>query len=255
MTRLHVIRWRDARQADARRQRARGADAGRTDARETDPTPGPSADAGRLLALAPLRVEALALRWGAPMLRVERCGMGAPRARRAALRLGTTPASALVVAGVGGALDGRLAPGDIVVASELRRTSGERRTIQAPGLAELLRTLGHRVVVGPIVSSEGLVTGSERERLAADGARLVDSESWWLAESAGGRPFGVVRVVVDTPDHELFRPGTTLRGLHALRVLSRIAPALAVWGGQIPTSLEPRRRPSRPVLQSVSRSA
>lgn len=237
MNRPHVIRWRDA---------------GRPDAGQAGVRPGHDAEAGGLLALAPLCAEALALRWGAPTLRIERCGMGAARARRAALRLGTTPASVLIVAGLGGALDRRLGPGDVVVASELRLASGARRTIRAPGLAELLRTLGHRVVVGPIVSSERLVTGSERERLAADaGARLVDTESWWLTDGAGDRPFGVVRVVVDAPDHELFRPGTALRGLHALRVLARLAPALATWGGEIPKSHEAPPLAPRPVLQSV----
>jgi len=254
MTRPHLIRLRNAERTEpADAGRGRGVTAGRAGLGS-----GAEED-GRLLALAPLRAEALALRWGAPALRIERCGMGVSRARRAARWLGTTPAGALVVAGLGGALDRRLAPGDIVVASELRLASGERRPIRAPGLAELLRTLGHRIVVGPIVSSERLVIGSERERLEAGGARLVDTESWWLAEGAGARSFGVVRVVVDTPGHELFRPGTALRGLHALRVLARLAPALAAWGGQIPTSSETTRpvpRPApRPVLESVSRSA
>jgi hypothetical protein len=221
---------------------------------------GSDAKAGRLLALAPLRAEALALRWGAPELHVERCGMGAQRAQAAAHRLAPSSASAFVVAGVGGALDRRLATGDIVVASELRNEFGERRPLRpdSDSLADLLRTLGHPVHVAPIVSSEQLVTGSSRrQRLAEDGAHVVDTESWWLAACAGARPFAVVRVVVDAPDRELLRLGTAWRGLEALRVLARIAPALARWGGQIDStasaaSAEPRHPRAQPALQLVS---
>lgn len=214
------------------------------------------AKAGRLLALAPLHAEALALRWGAPELQVERCGMGAQRAQAAAHRLARSAASAFVVAGVGGALDRRLATGDVIVASELRNEFGDRRPLRSDGLAELLRTLGHRVQVAPILSSEQLVTGAgRRERLAEDGARVVDTESWWLAACAGARPFAVVRVVVDAPDRELLRLGTAWRGLEALRTLARLAPALARWGGQI-TSAERRhfrgRARAQPALQLVS---
>jgi 4-hydroxy-3-methylbut-2-enyl diphosphate reductase len=186
-----------------------------------------------LLVVAALRLEALALRRGSPHLRVERCGLGASRARRAATRLRGDPARALLVAGVCGALDARLAVGDVVVASELRTTDGGCRRLEADALYESLADLGVRVRVAPLLSTPRLVHGAARERLAEGGARAVDMESWWLAEAAGERPFGVVRVVADGPDHELLRPGAVTRGLRALRVLSALAPGLQRWGAAV----------------------
>lgn len=197
-----------------------------------------------LLVVAALRLEALALRRGAPHLRVERCGMGAARARRATARLAADPAPALVVAGVCGALDTRLEVGDVVVASELRTTDGGSRPLDSDSLYESLADLGLRVRVAPLVSTERLVHGAERARLAEGGARAVDMESWWLAEAAGTRPFGVVRVVSDGPDDELLRPATVTRGLHALRVLSALAPGLQRWGAAVVPAAGPR--PSSP---------
>ncbi len=193
-----------------------------------------------LLVVAALRFEALALRRGAPHLRVERCGMGASRARRAVPRFAEDPAPALVAAGVCGALDARLEVGDVVVASELRSTEGDSRPLAADSLYEALADLGLRVRVAPLVSTERLVRGAARARLSEGGARIVDMESWWLAEAAGTRPFGVVRVVSDGPDDELLRPGTVTRGLHALRVLSELAPGLQRWGAAVAPVARPQ---------------
>jgi 4-hydroxy-3-methylbut-2-enyl diphosphate reductase len=52
-------------------------------------------------------------------------------------------------------------------------------------------------------------------------------ESAWLAPS--GRPFAVLRAVVDTADHPLWRPGTLARGMRGLRALSRALPAIDEW--------------------------
>jgi 4-hydroxy-3-methylbut-2-enyl diphosphate reductase len=197
-----------------------------------------------LLVVAALRLEALALRRGSPHLRVERCGMGASRARRAATRLRAEPARALVVAGVGGALDARLDVGDVVVASELRTPDHGRLPLASDALYECLADLGLRVRVAPLVSTARPVRGARRGRLAgvgasgadcarAERARVADMESWWLAEAAGNRPFGVVRVVADGPEHELLRPGVVTRGMRALRVLSALAPGLQRWGAAV----------------------
>jgi 4-hydroxy-3-methylbut-2-enyl diphosphate reductase len=57
-------------------------------------------------------------------------------------------------------------------------------------------------------------------------------ESAWLAPAAAGRPFAVLRVVLDTPSREVFRPFATLAGgVAAWRALRRAAPALALWAG------------------------
>jgi 4-hydroxy-3-methylbut-2-enyl diphosphate reductase len=57
----------------------------------------------------------------------------------------------------------------------------------------------------------------------------VDMESVWLAAGAGGRPFAVVRVVLDSPAHELLRPQATIGVLRAGRALRRVAGALHGW--------------------------
>jgi 4-hydroxy-3-methylbut-2-enyl diphosphate reductase len=55
-------------------------------------------------------------------------------------------------------------------------------------------------------------------------------ESAWLAEGTGGRPFAVVRVVLDSPTHELFRPQAAAAAVRAARVLRRAAAvALHEW--------------------------
>ena len=66
--------------------------------------------------------------------------------------------------------------------------------------------------------------------LAAGGALAVDMESAWLQAAAGGRPFAVLRVVLDTPlprPLELRDPARDL--VTARRTLRRAAPALLDW--------------------------
>ena len=183
-----------------------------------------------LLVLAPLSVEALALRRGHG-LRVVRSGMGAERSARTARKLAAEPARTIVVAGLGGALDAHLAPGDVVVADEVRAVDGftVASCADPESLAAALSRQGLNVSVGRIVSADHIVRGDERRTLARTGAVAVDMESSWLAPLARGRRFSVVRVVVDTPSHELFRPFHTLPGaIVALRSLARVGRALAL---------------------------
>ena len=187
----------------------------------------------RLVVAAPLRLEASALRRGASGLRVLRSGAGPARARRAAEALRRDAAAAVLVAGVCGALDPTLEPGDVLVASELREPEGRVRALDYDALYEALASLGLRVRVGAIVGSDHVVRGPERARLFETGARAVDMESPWLAAAAGERPFGVVRVVVDGPEYELLRPAALGRGLRALRTLSALAPGLQRWAAQV----------------------
>ncbi len=187
----------------------------------------------RLVVAAPLRVEAGALRRGAAGLRVVRTGMGPDRSERAALALRDDAAPAIAVAGLCGGLDSGLEPGDVIVASELRSPDGGLRRLDPDALYEGLAGLGLRVRVGPIQCTRRMVRGAERLSLADAGVRAVDMESWWLAAAAAGRPFGVVRVVVDTPRHELFRPASLRHGLHALGRLSTLAPGLRRWAAAV----------------------
>src|SRR5581483_7780886 len=80
-----------------------------------------------LTILAPMRLEARAVRAGAPWARVERTGIGPRRAARVARRHAVPDAAAVLVAGVCGALDDRLAPGDVVLADALLGPAGQVR--------------------------------------------------------------------------------------------------------------------------------
>jgi 4-hydroxy-3-methylbut-2-enyl diphosphate reductase len=200
---------------------------------------GPDQPSAPLLALAPLRIEAAAVRAGAPGARVERTGMGARRARRAAAAFGGAGidgAAAVAIAGFGGALDPSLEPGELVVATEVRSPSGV--VIACPGaelLAGLLRRRGLRARSGPIASTRRPVTGAAaREELRATGAIAVDMESAWLAPVAGERPLAVVRAVVDGPGRELLDPRATIAGaLRARRALREAARALEAWARHV----------------------
>jgi 4-hydroxy-3-methylbut-2-enyl diphosphate reductase len=139
---------------------------------------------------------------------------------------------------------GGLRAGDVVVASEVRGPEGvtacESRTV-----VDALASLGiERVHVGPVVSADHLVRGAQRTALAREGAVAVDMESAWLAPAGAGKPFAVLRVVLDTPARELHRPLATLAGgFAAWQVLRRAAPALALWAWAAPSPLEdPMRR-------------
>jgi 4-hydroxy-3-methylbut-2-enyl diphosphate reductase len=182
----------------------------------------------RLLIVAPLRSEARALRRGAPGVRVVRTGMGSERSRRAVPRLRSDPAERVVVAGFCGALEATLVPGQVVVASELRGRARQLLEVP-PGLVEALEREGLDVRVAPLASVPRVVRGGDRLALRASGAQAVDMESVWLAACAVGRPFAVVRVVLDGPRHELLRPAFARNLSRAARSLRSVAHALDLW--------------------------
>jgi 4-hydroxy-3-methylbut-2-enyl diphosphate reductase len=184
----------------------------------------------RLLVIAPMRLERAAVRRGLPEALVLRCGVGAARARATAPLAARMPADAVAVAGFCGAVRGGLCPGDVVVAGEVRGPEGVTRCASEP-IAAALAALGiERVHVGPVASEDHLVHGVRRGVLAGEGVLAVDMESAWLVPAAAGRPFAVLRVVVDTPAREIDRPLATLAGgLKAWRALRGAAPALALW--------------------------
>jgi len=171
-----------------------------------------------------MHVERLAARTaGAPVVHT---GMGPGRSLRAAARLGD--ATGVLVAGVAGGLDPIVRPGDVVVASEVRGPDGDAVPCpSAPMLAAALRRLGLTVHVGPIESRPKVVTGVAREKLAAGGALAADTESFWLAQA--GKPFAVVRSIVDTAAAPLYHPGALARGARALRALRIAVPAIDAW--------------------------
>jgi len=172
-----------------------------------------------LVVLAPLRVEALALRLGGA--RVVRAGMG--RGARGAL------GDVVAVAGVAGAVDPSLVPGHAVVATELRDANGVvRRLAGTSSLARSLRRRGLRVVTGPVFTADRILGPAERAKLHADGIVAVDMESARLAPR-DGRPFAVVRTIVDTAETRLLHPRTLVAGARALLALRRVAAGLEEW--------------------------
>jgi 4-hydroxy-3-methylbut-2-enyl diphosphate reductase len=204
-----------------------------------------TADHARLLVIAPLRIERAALRRGLPDARVLCSGMGAARARAAARRAASAPADAVAVAGFCGAVVPGLRAGDVVVAGEVRGPDGVTGC-DSLALVDALTALGiERVHVGPVASADHVVRGAEREVLAREGALAVDMESAWLAPAAAGRPFVVLRVVLDTPAREIYRPLATLAGgLAAWRALRRAAPALSLWARALAQRAAPSSGPA-----------
>jgi 4-hydroxy-3-methylbut-2-enyl diphosphate reductase len=193
-----------------------------------------------VLVVAPLAVEALAIRSKAPGLRVRTTGMGPKRALAAVPALTADPAQALLVLGFGGGLPADSQLCEVVVAEEVLAVDGQGapsepavRCPAARALAQELERRGLAVRPGTVASVQEIVTGAARERMLACGAVAVDMESAWVAKAARGRPLAVVRVLSDTPAEELRQrlpvgpPLPTLaNGLRALRGLRQVAGAI-----------------------------
>lgn len=186
----------------------------------------------RPLLLTPMRIEASLVRKGAPLAKVRRTGVGPRRATRAARQAAVADAACVAVAGFGGALSPELRPGEVVVANELRARGG-RVVIRCPGaavIAGMLRRSEIATHIGPIVSVRGPTFGRSRQRLRRSGALVVDMESRWLASAAAGRPFVVVRVVLDPAGRQRRPTATAIETLRATRTLRSAAAVLARWG-------------------------
>jgi 4-hydroxy-3-methylbut-2-en-1-yl diphosphate reductase len=184
----------------------------------------------QLLVLAPLRLEARAVRAGAPWAEVAQIGMGPRRARRSAHLTQRAGGGAVLIAGFCGALDPQLEPGDIVLASEVRGPTGTTQCADPSILAGVLRRGGLNVRVGPIASSQRLVVRERRRMLQRTGALAVDMESAWLAPATRAQPLVTLRVVLDTHRHELHRPLRTVAGAAiAYQTLRRACALVENW--------------------------
>ncbi|MFY9777137.1 MAG: hypothetical protein WAK28_21425, partial [Trebonia sp.] len=150
-----------------------------------------AADSG-LLVLAPLRLEANAVRRGlrAASSRVQRTGMGAARSRKSVRgERKPGPFGAMVVMGTAAGLADDLSPGDLVVATEV--SDGGSTTVPLPGadlLAAELRRAGLPARAGKIVTVPKIVRAAERKALAAEGYLAADMETAALVGAAGERP-------------------------------------------------------------------
>jgi 4-hydroxy-3-methylbut-2-enyl diphosphate reductase len=203
-----------------------------------------------MLILAPLMIEAMALRRGVRAASLDGCSDGAESPSSTGLRTGMGPRAAtrmgervavlagggpVVVAGFCGGLRPEIRTGDVIVANELRGPRGVLSLSMAPGVAEMLRSAGLTVHLGPIVASERVALGGRRARAAADGSLGVDMESYWLLEDCVGRrtqPAGsiaVVRAVSDTAGEALLGGMLPAGWLKAYRSLVRVGARLDGW--------------------------
>jgi 4-hydroxy-3-methylbut-2-enyl diphosphate reductase len=188
-----------------------------------------------LLIAAPLALEEALIRSTTRGAHVRKTGMGPNRSREAARALLEEPGEALLVLGFCGGLDEQAAPGEVIVAEQRLGAPDEghgSERVACRGAAELAAALsraGLEVRTGAIVCVSKIATGERRKQLAEGGAIAVDMESVWLAAGAGDRPFGVVRIVLDSPSHELLRPAAALSAVRAARALRRAAGTLHEW--------------------------
>jgi 4-hydroxy-3-methylbut-2-en-1-yl diphosphate reductase len=188
-----------------------------------------------LLVAAPLRVEAALVSWAMRGARVCRTGMGTAHARATAARLAREPGEALLVLGFCGGLDAESVPGEVIVADAVRAAQDEGHAPEraecgeADRLAGMLRDGGLTVRQGEIACVSKIALGERRAQLLSTGALAVDMESVWLAGGAAGRPFAVVRVVLDSPSHELLRPRALAGALRAGLALRGVARVLGEW--------------------------
>jgi 4-hydroxy-3-methylbut-2-en-1-yl diphosphate reductase len=165
-----------------------------------------------LLVAAPLSVEALAIRSVRPSFRVRTTGMGPRRAGAAVDAFAADPARALAVLGFGGGLAPSSQLCETVIADRVVELDARGRPCAEPiachgseALMDVLSAAGLSARVGLVASVREIVTGDAREQMLTSGAVAVDMESAFLARAARGRPFAVVRVLSDTPEHELRR--------------------------------------------------
>ncbi|MFF9642213.1 5'-methylthioadenosine/S-adenosylhomocysteine nucleosidase family protein [Kitasatospora aureofaciens] len=201
-----------------------------------------------LLVLCALGPEVWALRggdWrgavGGPPVLV-RTGVGRRRAGTAVRQLLSSARGgygAVVVAGFGAAVGPGVAPGDVVAADGVRDAEGHLYPVDSgPELARALKEQGLTVHTGVHHTADHVVRGIERRALHLQGALAVDMEAAAvlaaLREVRPVLPVAVLRVVVDTPEHELLRPGTLPAGVRAWRTLRATVPALVDWYRQEP---------------------
>jgi len=190
--------------------------------------PGSSEAGEGLLVISRLGLAARAVRSGAPGAWAGRGG--APGRGR--------EARAVAVTGACAALTPDLAPGHLVVASEIRAPGRTIACPSAPLLAGVLRRRGFTVHCGPVVSTARSLRRAERARHRAAGAIAVDLGSPWLATASGDRPLAVVRAVVAAPASDSpLAVSAAVGAARACRLLARASGALAEWAGAV----RPRR--------------
>jgi len=160
-----------------------------------------------LTILAATSLEASAVRRAAPRLHVVESGVALSR-----LSAGDY-GDAVVTCGLAGGLQEGLATGSIVIPGAVS-TPGGKMIACDPLLNDALmsaaRKLGHTPYGGSLLTSSELVNGSARALWAQRGYVAADMETGFVR----ARRIAAVRVILDTPTHELdgawLRPITVL---------------------------------------------
>jgi adenosylhomocysteine nucleosidase len=165
-----------------------------------------------------------------------RChGPGPSNARHAAESLIAEGVDVLMSFGVAGALDPKLQPGDIIVATEVISPDGTRYPAEA----------GTSGIAGTLATSAEPVTSAAEKRLLFErtGAIAVDMESAAVADvaRAAGARFMAVRAIADPADHSLPRAAiAALRPDGNVNYLALLARPWD-WGGLLALAADMRR--------------
>jgi hypothetical protein len=145
--------------------------------------------------IAATAMECSALRREMPRARIVQTGIALEQVRGS---LGDV----VVSCGVAGALRTDLPTGTLLVPREVRRPDGRLLRCDpklVAALAERARALKLQAVFDPLLTASEIVRGEERARWAADGYAAVDMETGCI----GALRVAAVRVVLDTPQHEI----------------------------------------------------
>jgi len=145
--------------------------------------------------IAATAVEANALRLEMPASRVVQTGIALEHIRDG---LGDI----VISCGLAGALRDDLPTGTLLIPREVRRPDGRLLQCDAElvgALAQRARSLQLEPVFEPLLTASEIVRGTERQRWAAQGYAGVDMETGRITAAR----IAAVRVVLDTPQHEI----------------------------------------------------
>jgi hypothetical protein len=196
----------------------------------------PRLDPADVTVVCAMGVEARPVRRRAPGLHLVLAGIGLASLDRTEL---TT--EVVFSVGLAGGLAPELASGTVVIPAQTAREDGtliECDPVWSAALAATSRHLGFPTVTLPLLSANGVVTGSSRAQWAARGFAAVDMETALLAGMVGR--VAAVRVVLDTPSREISsaweRPGRAVldpRNWSQGAWLARAAPRLSTRAARV----------------------
>ena len=163
----------------------------------TESNPTAEATSAKIVLIAATELEVRALRRELPGGAIVKTGVALGDLRAP---LGDTVLSC----GLAGGLRADLPTGTLLLPREVRRPDGRTLHCDADlleALAAAARALGLEPVFAPLLTAERIVHGTARTRWAGEGYAAVDMETGRL----DARRVAAVRVVLDTPAHELSR--------------------------------------------------